>query len=149
MIEPAMSEPLEAVEPPELRGAGRADVALLVASSDDGSLVHTSFKELPRLLRPGDLLVVNTSATIPAAVPARLDARDVLLHLSTQVGPGDGAGDSDWLVELRTTNLLPLRVPAPGARVELPGGAQREAGGPLPGEPAALLRAALARRAAG
>jgi S-adenosylmethionine:tRNA ribosyltransferase-isomerase len=135
MIESAISEPLEAVEPPELCGADRADVALLVASRDDGSLAHTSFNELPRLLRPGDLLVVNNSATIPAAVPARLDAREVLLHLSTQVGPGDGAGDSDWLVELRTTSLLPFRVPAAGARVELPGGASAKLVAPYLGSP--------------
>ena len=135
MIESAISRPLEAVEPPELQGADRADVALLVARRDDGSLVHASFNELPRLLRAGDLLVVNNSATIPAALPARLGAREVRLHLSTQVGPGDGAGDSDWLVELRTTSLLPLRVPAAGTRVELPGGASVKLVAPYLGSP--------------
>ncbi len=123
MIDGALAEPLEAHEPPELRGAGRADVALLAASRADGALIHARFDELPRFVRAGDVLVVNTSATIPAALPARLDGNDVLLHLSTQVGYGDGAGESDWLVELRTTNLLPFRVPAAGARLELPGGA--------------------------
>jgi S-adenosylmethionine:tRNA ribosyltransferase-isomerase len=117
MIESAISEPLEAVEPPELRGTDRADVALLVASRDDGSLVHASFNELPRLLRPGDLLVVNNSATIPAAVPAQLDGEDVLLHLSTPVDAGN------WVVELRTAELMPLPAPRMGSTVELPGGA--------------------------
>ena len=135
MIESALSEPLEAVEPADVREADRADVALLVASRDDGALVHARFNELPRFLRPGDLLVVNTSATVPAAVPARLDARDLLLHLSTQVGPGDGAGDSDWLVELRTTNLLPFRAPAAGARVDLPAGAAAKLIAPYLGSP--------------
>ncbi len=121
MIDGALAEPLEAHEPPELRGADRADVALLAASRADGALIHARFDELPRFVRAGDVLVVNTSATIPAALPARLDGSHVLLHLSTQVGYGDGAGESDWLVELRTTNLLPFRVPAAGTRVELPG----------------------------
>lgn len=123
MIEGAVAEPLEAREPPEVRGADRAKVALLVARRHDGALVHARFDELGSFLRAGDLLVANNSATLPAALPARLQGRDVLLHLSTQVGHGDGTTESDWLVELRTTDLLPFRAPARGARVELPNGA--------------------------
>jgi S-adenosylmethionine:tRNA ribosyltransferase-isomerase len=124
VIDGALAAPLEAPEPPEVRGTGRDDVALLVASRADGSLAHARFNQLWRFLHPGDLLVVNNSATLPAALPARLEGRDVLLHLSTQVGHGDGAGQSDWLVELRTRELLPFGVPAAGAHVELPGGAE-------------------------
>ena len=135
MIDAVLAEPLEAHEPPEVSGADRADVALLVASRADATLVRAHFRELPRFLRARDLLVVNNSATIPAALPARLDGSDVLLHLSTQVGPGDGAGDSDWLVELRTTNLLPFRAPAAGTRIELPGGATAKLVAPYLGSP--------------
>ena len=149
MIDAALAEPLEAHEPPEVRGADRADVALLVASRDDGALVHARFNELPRFLRAGDLLVVNNSATIPAALPARLDGERRAAAPVHAGGPGDGAGDSDWLVELRTTNLLPFRVPAAGTRRRAAGRSRGEAGCALPREPAALLRAALARRAAG
>jgi S-adenosylmethionine:tRNA ribosyltransferase-isomerase len=120
MIESAISEPLEAVEPPELRGTDRADVALLVASRDDGSLVHASFNELPRFLGAGDLLVVNTSATLPAALPARLGGEQVLLHLSTPADRGN------WVVELRTADLLPFGATRIGARIALPGGAEAE-----------------------
>jgi S-adenosylmethionine:tRNA ribosyltransferase-isomerase len=117
---PAPVSPLEAREPPEARAAGRADVALLVSRRHDGSLVHARFRELPRILGPGDLLVVNTSATLPAALPARLGRRALELHLSTPVG------DGSWTVELRTADLLPLRRPPLGSRIDLPEGAHAE-----------------------
>jgi S-adenosylmethionine:tRNA ribosyltransferase-isomerase len=120
VIDCAVAEPLEAHEPPELRGADRADAALLVASRADGALVHARFNELPRFLRPGDLLVVNNSATLPAALPARLDGEELTLHLST---PVDGAR---WVVELRTPQRLPFGTGRAGARLELPAGAHAE-----------------------
>ena len=61
---------LEAAEPPEARGLARDAVRLMVAR-DGEPLVHTRFRELPRQLRAGDLLVVNESATLPAALDAR------------------------------------------------------------------------------
>ena len=120
MIEGAVAEPLEAHEPPELRGADRADVALLAASRDSGALVHARFNELPRFLHAGDLLVVNTSATLPAALPARLGGEQMLLHLSTPADHGN------WVVELRTADLLPFGESRIGARIALPGGAEAE-----------------------
>jgi S-adenosylmethionine:tRNA ribosyltransferase-isomerase len=111
---------LEAHEPPEARGTGRDDVALLVATRHEGALVHARFRDLPRFLRAGDVLVVNTSATLPAAVDARLDGRLLELRLST---PADGGA---WVVELRTENGRPFRRPPSGARLELPGGAGAE-----------------------
>ena len=74
-------------------------------------------RDLGRFLRPGDLLVVNTSATLPAALPAQLDGEDVLLHLSTPAEAGN------WVVEVRTAELMPLPAPRMGAVVGLPGGA--------------------------
>jgi S-adenosylmethionine:tRNA ribosyltransferase-isomerase len=111
---------LEAHEPPEARGSGRDDVALLVAGRADGRLVHARFADLPRFLEPGDLLVVNTSGTLPAAVDARLEGRLVELRLST---PADGGA---WVVELRTETGAPLPRPPIGSRLELPGGASAE-----------------------
>jgi S-adenosylmethionine:tRNA ribosyltransferase-isomerase len=114
----------ETHERPELRGLERADVALLVASRSTGSLVNACFAELSHFLHPGDLLVVNTSATLPAAVPARVDGEEVELHLSTPADPA-GAGEPLWVVELRSVDRRPLRAPI-GARLELPGGAHAE-----------------------
>ena len=86
---------LEAWAPPEERGAGRDDVRLLVAHRSTGALEHRRFRELPDVLRPGDLLVVNTSATIPAALRGSVDGHPVLVHLSTELG------DGRWIVEVR------------------------------------------------
>ena len=57
---------LAASQPPEARGLGRDGVRLLVATPD--GMVHARFGDLPRFLSAGDLLVINTSATIAAAV---------------------------------------------------------------------------------
>jgi S-adenosylmethionine:tRNA ribosyltransferase-isomerase len=121
------AELLEATEPPELRGWGRDDVSLLVAHRRSGSLTHHSFRELPQILRPGDLLVVNTSATLPAALPATLEGRPLDLHLSTRL-----EGET-WVVELRGKDAAPLRPPSTGSRLELPAGAHAEIVAPYAG----------------
>ena len=119
--------PPEAHEPPEARGLARDAVAMLVATRGDGRLEHAHFRALPRFLDPGDLLVVNTSATLPAALDARLGKRAVELRLSTP------AEDGDWVVELRTGDRLPLTGPPIGARLGLPGGASAELLAPYAG----------------
>jgi S-adenosylmethionine:tRNA ribosyltransferase-isomerase len=113
-------------ELPELRGDDPADVALLVASRSSDTLVHACFPELGRFLRSGDLLVVNTSATLPAALPAHLDGEPVDLHLSTPVSGDDSVSGDDWVVELRTIERLPMRPPRIGTRLALPDGADAE-----------------------
>ncbi len=87
----ALPERLEAREPP----AERDDVRLLVAHRD-GRLAHERFRALVDVLEPGDLLVVNTSRTLPAALP--LDVPELVVHLST---PLPGGPPSRWVVELR------------------------------------------------
>jgi S-adenosylmethionine:tRNA ribosyltransferase-isomerase len=111
---------LEAHEPPEVRGGGRDDVAMLVATRHDGAVVDARFRDLPRFLEAGDLLVVNTSATLPAALTARLDDEELELRLSTPAGAGS------WVVELRTGSGSRVRRPPVGARLELPGDAHAE-----------------------
>lgn len=87
---------LEASEPPEARGLTRDAVRMLVTTLAAGSVEHTTFSMLPQLLDEGDVVVVNTSGTIPAALDA-VDAAGtmVVVHLSTRV---DG---STWIVEPR------------------------------------------------
>ena len=111
---------LEAHEPPEIRGSGRDDVALLVASRQAGTIEHARFDELPLFLEAGDLLVVNTSATLAAALDARLDERQVELRLSTP------AGDGKWVVELRHADGSPFRRPPIGGWLHLVGGGHAE-----------------------
>ena len=87
---------LAATEPPEARGLRRDDVRLLVSRVDSDSILHSRFSELPRWLAPGDLLVVNTSGTLNAALEATTADGDRLeLHVSTRL-PGDF-----WVVEVR------------------------------------------------
>jgi len=61
---------LEATEPPESRGLRRDQVRLLVSYLGDDRIVHARFSDMPDFLRPGDLLVANDSATLPAALTA-------------------------------------------------------------------------------
>src|SRR5213596_1857971 len=80
---------LEAHEPPELRGSGRDDVRMLVSDRDSGAVVHAHFRDLPQFLRTGDLLVLNTSATLPAALTAiRDNDEEIALHWSTSLPGG-------------------------------------------------------------
>jgi S-adenosylmethionine:tRNA ribosyltransferase-isomerase len=110
---------LEAGEPPAVRD----DVRLMVARADR-PLTHARFPDLPRFLSPGDLLVVNASATIPAALSARSsDGTAVELHLSTPEPPPAGRPDR-WIVELRRGGeRFPGRA---GEALALPAGGRAE-----------------------
>jgi S-adenosylmethionine:tRNA ribosyltransferase-isomerase len=124
---------LEASAPPPARDA----VRLLVARRAR-PLVHTGFRALPEHLCAGDLLVVNASATLPAALPARREhGAAVSLHLSTPEPPREGAAagatDDDaasgdgwrWVIELRRGGER-VRDGRAGERLALPGGASAE-----------------------
>ena len=113
----------EATSPPERRGVGRDRVRMLVGRGND--VEHAIFHDLPKLLDPGDLLVVNTSATLPAALEAMAPGgRPLRLHLSTPV-PGSDPDDGLWMVELRVPagpGSLPFAAGRRGWRLALPGG---------------------------
>ncbi len=111
---------LEAHEPPEARALARDQVRLLVSFHDSDRIVHARFTDLPDFLRPGDLLVVNDSGTLPAALTAhRPDGATIALHLSTRLV------DGLWIVEPRSANAAPGALVAPPVaereRLELPG----------------------------
>ena len=112
---------LSARVPAEQRGPGldRDAVRLLVSRGTEVS--HHAFGELPRLLRAGDLLVVNTSETLAAAVDGWVGHARVVVHFSTR---GD---DGRWAVELRDPDgrgTTRARTGGPaGTEVRLPGGA--------------------------
>ncbi|MGW3021074.1 S-adenosylmethionine:tRNA ribosyltransferase-isomerase [Streptomyces longwoodensis] len=112
-------EELSARVPAEQRGPGlrRDDVRLLV--SRGAEVAHHAFRELPELLRAGDVLVVNTSSTLAAAVDGWVGPARVVVHFSTR---GD---DGRWAVELRDPDgrgTTRARAGGPaGTRVRLPG----------------------------
>ena len=80
---------LEAHEPAEMRGSGRDDVRMIVSDRASGRVIDTHFRALPEFLRDGDLLVLNTSATLPAALVAlRENGDEIALHWSTSLPGG-------------------------------------------------------------
>ncbi len=123
---------LVASAPPEARGVPRDGVRMLVASTSDG-LRHAHARDLPEILRPDDLLVINTSQTLPAALPGTTAGHEsVEVHLST-VLPGAGrtpatalaAAIAPWIVELRRPRpggSAPSYVDRTGAVITVPGG---------------------------
>jgi S-adenosylmethionine:tRNA ribosyltransferase-isomerase len=123
-----LPEALVATEPPEARGLARDQVRLMVSDrggtdgagatdAEPGGIAHATARDLPRFLAAGDLLVVNTSATLPAALPVG----DRMIHLSTRLPGGL------WLVEVRRrAGEGSLRLHGGGTqgeRIGLPGGA--------------------------
>jgi S-adenosylmethionine:tRNA ribosyltransferase-isomerase len=117
----------EAREPAEARGLRRDEVRMLVARREDGRFEHARVADLVRYLEPGDLLVVNTSATLPAALRARrADGQRIAVHLSTPV-PGAAPGDEPlrYVVELRRGGG-PLGDGRTGERLSFAGGASAQ-----------------------
>jgi len=108
---------LEAGQPPEARGLPRDHVRLMVSHYSDNTISHARFYQLADYLEAGDVLVINTSATLKAAVPGRRRAAGmpVTLHFSTQL-----AADL-WVVELRRGND-PFLQAQTGETVDLPAG---------------------------
>ena len=107
----------EAARPPEARGLARDEVRLLVAET--GGISHRTFRELPELLHPGDLLVVNLSATLPAAVDITRRGLGATVHVSTQLD------DGHWVIEVRRSDAKgPVDDLSVGEVLRLPG-AQR------------------------
>jgi S-adenosylmethionine:tRNA ribosyltransferase-isomerase len=89
----------DAHAPPEARGRSRDDVRLLVTTPAETR--HARFVDLASYLDPGDLLVVNRSATVAASLPAEAASGPFRLHLSTDFGGGL------WLAEPRRDTTVP------------------------------------------
>lgn len=113
--------------PPEARGLDRDAVRLLVVTGD--GVTETAFRALPGHLAPGDVVVVNTSATLPAAVDGRLGDVLVTAHLAGQDDHGT------WVVEIRPRGSAtgPLPGVRPGDRLDL-AGTWATVLAPLPGQ---------------
>jgi len=105
-----------ATAPAEHRGLERDDIRLLGATA--AGITHHRFHELPDLLEPGDLLVVNTSPTLPAALDAVLESGEGRqVHVSTPLD------NRDWVIEVRLAdNSGPERGLSVGDSMQIPGG---------------------------
>src|SRR5438270_708062 len=113
---------LEAGEPPEARGLARDEVRLMVSYRSDNRVVHTRFRQIGEFLEEGDLLVINTSGTMNAALVASRDDGLLLeLHLSTHL-PADL-----WVVEVRIQHgeaTAPFYDIRSGEKLKLPAGGE-------------------------
>ncbi|CAN7356712.1 S-adenosylmethionine:tRNA ribosyltransferase-isomerase [Terrabacter sp. LjRoot27] len=128
-----VTDDLTADAPPETRGLGRDGVRLLVASEPTSGGVHvehTTFAAIGDHLAPGDLLLVNNSATVAAEVDGRVAGRGaVVVHAATELD------DCTWVVELRTAPdaAHPVLDALEGDVVELgPGGPRLRLEAPYP-----------------
>ena len=121
---------LEADAPPEARGFARDEVRLMVSYRSDDRVVHSTFQDIGDFVEAGDVLVVNTSGTMNAALDAeREDGTALKLHLSTRL-PADL-----WVVELRRPTdaaTEPFRYAVAGETLRLPGGATATLHAPYP-----------------
>src|SRR5215210_8076880 len=112
---------LEADAPPETRGFARDEVRLMVSYRSDDRVVHSAFRDIGDFLEAGDVLVINTSGTMNAALHAeREDGTALELHLSTRL-PADL-----WIVEIRRptgTATKPFREAKAGEILRLADGA--------------------------
>jgi S-adenosylmethionine:tRNA ribosyltransferase-isomerase len=116
---------LEAAAPPEARGLRRDHVRLLLVDRATGSVEHHRFHQLPRLLEPGDLLVVNDSRTLPASLLGRTAAGVPLeVRLAAREGSGAGRGKEEGR-PARTMAGPPASSERPAGMAPPPGAAER------------------------
>jgi S-adenosylmethionine:tRNA ribosyltransferase-isomerase len=123
----------EASTPPEARGLARDEVRLAVVTAT--TTHHQRARDLADWLRPGDLLVFNTSATLPSAVDVDRRGCTWGIHVSAELD--DGA----WVVELRRPGGAGPATPDPGEVIRIPGGVRLRIGAPHPAGQTRLWRA--------
>ncbi|WP_269854542.1 S-adenosylmethionine:tRNA ribosyltransferase-isomerase [Streptomyces sp. RPT161] len=131
--------------PPELSARvpprRRDGVRMVVGRGSSGAVEHAAFRDLPSLLRAGDVLLVNTSRTLPAAVDAVHRGERLVVHFSTRLD------DGRWAVEPRTPDGRGTTGPrldgSPGAVLELAGGGRLVLEEPLGPRPARLWIASV------
>lgn len=122
MLDFTLPPELEAAEPPEARGLARDEVRLMLSYRADDRVQHTQFRSLPDFLEAGDVVVINTSGTLNAALHAQgADGAVYELHLSTRL-PADV-----WIVEVRRPvgdTHEPFYSAQAGMKLMLPGSGQ-------------------------
>lgn len=115
-----------ATEPAELRSLGRDGVRLMVATP--AGIGHTIFSRLADHLRPGDVLIVNTSATVPGQLDGIRDGSAVVVHIANRLP------DGTRVLELRSAPdaAAPVLNGRVGERIDLAAGVTVELIAPYP-----------------
>jgi S-adenosylmethionine:tRNA ribosyltransferase-isomerase len=126
-----LPEGLDAAEPPPARDG----VRLLVATAR--GVQHARFGQIGEFLFPGDLVVVNTSATLAAAVDGDRAGARVQVHFSAELD------DGNWVLEVRPAGVStgPVAGLRPGEVITLDDGAALIVDQPHPAGQARLWRA--------
>ncbi len=109
-----LPQELIAQEPAEPRDSSR----LLVLDRSTGEIAHHIFRDLPHMLRPGDLLVANRSRVIPARLFGTKEGTGSAVEMLMLRPAQDGGPLDEWEVLLK-----PARRLRPGARMRFGGGA--------------------------
>jgi S-adenosylmethionine:tRNA ribosyltransferase-isomerase len=95
---------LNADRPPERRGVARDGVRLLVIDRCAGRFTHSRFDRITEFLAPGDLLVFNSSRTLPATLTGTVRHSTATVEFRLAELLPDGT----WLALL----LVPLALPS-------------------------------------
>jgi S-adenosylmethionine:tRNA ribosyltransferase-isomerase len=105
-----------ATEPPELRGLQRDGVRLMIATP--AGIQHSVFHGLADHLRAGDVLVINTSATVPGQLDGDRNGSPVIVHVANRLP------DGSRVLELRSAPnaSAPILDGRVGERIGLPAG---------------------------
>jgi S-adenosylmethionine:tRNA ribosyltransferase-isomerase len=115
-------EQLEAKAPAEVRGQRRDDARLLVIHRASGLVEHRQFDAVLDYLCPGDVLVLNVSRTLPAALPGLTeDGQAIELRLSANYAADGGGNGRVWQAVFKPD----AAAIHPGLRVSFGGGALR------------------------
>lgn len=92
---------LNAISPPERRGIRRDHVRCMVLNKETGHITHSRFFELDQFLERGDLLILNSSRTVPAVLRAEWRKREGQREELRE----PGVQQNEW-VEIRLANRL-------------------------------------------
>jgi S-adenosylmethionine:tRNA ribosyltransferase-isomerase len=111
---------LEASAPAEARGQPRDHARLLVIHRDSGQIEHRRFYEIVEYVKPGDVVVLNVSRTVPAAVPGVTDdGQEIELRLSAPRSASGNGGGRVWQAVFKPDEA----VIKPGLRLSFGDGA--------------------------
>lgn len=91
-----LPDELMAKEPPERRGIARDQVRLMVIDRESGQVSHSRFDHISEFLQAGDLLVFNSSRTLPASLQGCGDT----IGQCIEVRLAEHLPDDSWLALL-------------------------------------------------
>lgn len=87
---------LNAAMPPERRGVRRDQVKMMVQNRWTGKTIHDHFFNLDFYLKKGDVLVLNSSRTVPAILRSELYRKGKLIQSEIEIRLARRKNDSTW-----------------------------------------------------